>query len=354
MSKITTPKPKIGITIGDYNGIGPEIILKAFSDNRLFDFCIPVVYGSTKILAYHKKNISECSVSYQQAKPQVPFSQKALNVINCIDENVIINLGNSSQQAGSAALKAIDTALEDLKNGVIDALVTAPIDKSTITISSKSFTGHTEYIADFFNAADSLMLLSGDKLKVALVTQHLPLKEVAESITPKKIIAKLEMLHISLFKDFGIMNPKIAVLALNPHAGDNGLLGNEEKEIILPAINKAKENGILAFGPYSADGFFGTLGWQKFDAVLAMYHDQGLIPFKSICFDTGINFTAGLPIVRTSPDHGTAFDIAGKDLAQPESFIEAIFQATEILKNRTIYSEITANPLKRQSIESER
>lgn len=354
MSKLTHEKPKIGITIGDYNGIGPEIILKAFADTRLFDFCVPIVYGSTKILAYHKKYIKDCNTNYQQLKQGQAPSSKSLNVVNCIDENVIINIGNPSQQAGAAALTAIDHALADLKANQIDALVTAPIDKSSVALASKNFTGHTEYIAEYFNANDALMLLSGEQLRVALVTHHVAVKEVSENITVKKIQSKLEMLHHSLFQDFGLMHPKIAVLALNPHAGDNGLLGLEEKETILPAIQKAKEQGILAFGAYSADGFFGTNGWQKFDAVLAMYHDQGLIPFKSICFNFGINFTAGLPVVRTSPDHGTAFDIAGKDIANPESLMAAIFQACDIIKNRKIFSEITAQPLKRQVIDSER
>jgi 4-hydroxythreonine-4-phosphate dehydrogenase len=354
MSHTEKNKPKIGITIGDYNGVGVEVILKAFSDNRLFEYCTPVVYGSTKIIAYHKKALNIDTVNHQQLKPGNAPAAKLLNVINCINENVIINLGTASPQAGESALVALDAALKDLKDGTIDALVTAPLDKSLIKPKTGTFTGHTEYIANYFGVPETVMLLTCDFIKVGLVTNHIPVKEVATALTTKKILTKIEILNESLFKDFGIAKPKIAVLGLNPHAGDNGLLGSEEKEIIVPAIKKAQENGILAYGPYAADGLMGSGQYDKFDVVLAMYHDQGLVAFKSLCFGSGVNFTAGLPVVRTSPDHGTAFDIAGKDLALPDSFREAVFTAIDIVRNRKVYNEITANPLKKQKIESER
>jgi 4-hydroxythreonine-4-phosphate dehydrogenase len=348
-------KIKIGISIGDYNCVGPEVILKAFSDSRLFDFCIPIVYGSAKILSYYKKALDLESVQHQHLKEGQPPHAKVLNVVNCLDENTIINVGQSSPQSGEGALIALDAALKDLKDGIIDALVTAPLDKSNIKPKTgATFTGHTEYIANYFSVAETVMLLVCETMKVGLVTNHLPVKDVAASLTSKKIITKLEIMNLSLHKDFGIMKPKIAVLGLNPHAGDNGLLGSEEKEIILPAIRKAQEQGILAYGPYPADGLMGSGEFAKFDAVLAMYHDQGLVAFKSICFGNGVNFTAGLPVIRTSPDHGTAFDIAGKNIALPDSFREAVLTAVDVFRNRTEYNEYAANPLKKQRMEMEK
>jgi len=347
-------KIKIGISIGDCNGVGTEVILKAFSDSRLFDFCIPVVYGSAKILSYYKKALDLESLQHQQLKEGQPPHAKVLNVVNCLDENIIINVGQPSPQSGEGALIALDAALKDLKDGIIDALVTAPLDKSTIKPKTGTFTGHTEYIANYFGVAETLMFLVCDTIKVGLVTNHMPVKDVAAALTSKKIITKLEIMHLSLHKDFGIMKPKIAVLGLNPHAGDNGLLGSEEKEIILPAIRKAQEQGILAYGPYPADGLIGSGEFSKFDAVLAMYHDQGLVAFKSLCFGNGVNFTAGLPVIRTSPDHGTAFDIAGKNIALPDSFREAILAAVDIFRNRTAYNEYSANPLKTHRIAAEK
>lgn len=346
-------KPIIGITIGDYNGVGCEVILKSFSDSRMFDFCIPVLYGSAKIIAYHKKALQIDAVNYQQLKPGNVPAAKILNVINCVSEHVIINTGQPSVQSGEAALAALDTALKDLKEGKIDALVTGPLDKSYIKPRQGIFTGHTEYIAGYFNIAETLMLMVCDTIRIGLVTNHLPIKEVAASISAKKIIAKLEILNRSLHQDFGIMKPKIAVLGLNPHAGDSGTLGNEEKEIITPAIRKAQEQGILAYGPYPADGLMGSGAFSKFDAVLAMYHDQGLVAFKTLCFGNGVNVTAGLPVVRTSPDHGPAFDIAGKNIALPDSFRNALFTACDILKNRKIYQQYAANPLKKHQMEAE-
>lgn len=347
-------KLRLGITIGDYNGVGCEVILKAFEDQRLFDYCVPIVYGSTKIIAYHKKVLEIEDVSHQHLKSDGVPAPKILNVVNCIDENVIINIGQASPQAGEAALTALNTALKDLKDNKIDALVTAPLDKSLVKPKNEIFTGHTEYIGNYFGVSETVMLLCCENLKVGLVTNHVAVKDIATLLTAKKIITKLEIIHKSLFQDFNILKPKIAVLGLNPHAGDNGLLGNEEKEIIIPAIKKAQEQGILAFGPYAADGLMGSGQYSKFDAVLAMYHDQGLVAFKSICFGNGINYTAGLPIIRTSPDHGTAFDIAGKNIALADSFREAVFTAYDIFRNRKTYEKDTSNPLKKQAIESEK
>lgn len=350
---VSEKKPIIGITIGDYNGIGCEILLKAFSDSRMFDYCIPVVYGSTKIIAYHKKMLQLETANHQHLKPGAPPQPRLLNVVNCIDENVIINVGQPSRQSGEAAISALNAALKDLKEGIIDALVTGPLDKSVIKLPTGVFTGHTDYIAHYFGIADTVMLLVCDKLKVALVTHHIPLKEVPHHITTKKILTKLEILHQALYQDFGIMQAKIAVLGLNPHAGDKGLLGQEEKDIIAPAIRKAQESGIRAYGPYPADGLLGSGAFSQFDVLLAMYHDQGLVAFKSLCFGNGVNVTAGLPVVRTSPDHGTAFDIAGKNRADAGSFRQAVFTACDMLRNRDIYQESTAHPLKKQQLEAE-
>jgi 4-hydroxythreonine-4-phosphate dehydrogenase len=314
---------------------------------------VPIIYGSTKIISYYKKSLDLESVHHQQLKDGQQLSFKALNVINCLDENIIINAGQPSAQSGEAALTSLNAALNDLKDGNIDAIVTAPLDKSNIKPASGTFTGHTEYIANYFGINETVMLLVCDKIKVGLVTNHIPVKDVAGNLTSKKIITKLEIINQSLHKDFGKMKPKIAVLGLNPHAGDKGLLGTEEKEIIIPAIQKAQEQGILAYGPYPADGLIGSGEYSKFDAVLAMYHDQGLVAFKSLCFGSGVNFTAGLPVIRTSPDHGTAFDIAGKNIALPDSFREAIFTAHEIFRNRKNYADDISNPLTKNAVDSE-
>lgn len=341
-------KVKIGISGGDINSISHEIILKSFEDQRMYQFVTPIVYSSAKVMSYHKKALKLEHINHQAIKSDKKkfTKEKLINIEEVFDENIIVNLGQSSKQAGANALKAIDACLKDLKSGNIEAMVTAPIDKSSIEIKGKKFTGHTEYISDYFGVNDSLMLLVGKKLKIGLQTNHLPIEEVASNISSGKILKKLELLNKSLEQDFAIHKPKIAVFGLNPHAGDNGLLGKEEKEEIIPAIEKAKEAGILAFGPYPADGFMGAGSYEKFDAVLAMYHDQGLVAFKTLEFGQGVNYTAGLPFVRTSPDHGTAFDIAGKGEASAESMRSALFLARDIFLNRKEYQENTKNPLK--------
>ncbi len=345
---------KVGITIGDINGIGVEVILKAFNEPMLFDFCIPVLYGNANVVAYHKKNLpSVDKLNIHPIKDFNAINPKNLNIINCWEEEVIINLGQPSQKAGDCALLALDEALKDILAKKIDVLVTAPLNKSTVKPKGKEFTGHTGYLTQRCGLTDSLMMLVSERLRVGLVTEHISIKEVAEQANSKKILTKLEIMNGALKKDFGISGPKIAVLGLNPHAGDNGVIGKEEKEVIAPAIAKAQESGILAYGPYPSDGFFGSAHYKKFDGVLAMYHDQGLTPFKSISFDTGVNYTAGLPIIRTSPDHGTAYDIAGKDKANHESFQQAVMVAYDAFRNRTDYNEYAANPLHKREIEQD-
>lgn len=344
---------KVGITLGDFNGISAEVILKTFNEPMMYDFCIPVLYGSNKVLAYHRQHLDLDKMNYQVVKDADALHPKILNVINCWEEDVIFNLGQASSKAGDCALLALDEALKDILAKKIDVLVTAPLNKNTVKPKGKEFTGHTGYITQRCGLSDSLMLLVSERIRVALVTEHIAIRDVAEQANAKKIYTKLEILNNTLKKDFGISGPKIAVLGLNPHAGDGGLIGKEEKEVIAPTISKAQENGILAYGPYPADGLFGAGQYKKFDAVLAMYHDQGLIAFKSISFDTGVNFTGGLPIIRTSPDHGTAYDIAGKNLANHESFREAVFTAVDAFRKRKDFEEAAADPLKRRAVQQD-
>jgi len=339
---------RVGITIGDINGIGPEIIIKALSDNRLFSDFTPIIYGSTKVLNFYKKDLEEASFNYQSAKSIDEVTDLKVNVINVWKEDVAIEPGKLTKIAGDCAFKALEAATNDLASNKLDILVTAPISKEAIQLAGFQFPGHTEYLAHLSGEKEALMFMISEQIKVAVVTGHIPLKDVASTISSDKIYDKIVALNTSLIRDFKIVRPKIAVLGLNPHAGENGKIGTEEKEIILPAINKAKENKLLAFGPYPADGFFGSNQLVAFDAVLAMYHDQGLTVFKTLAFDKGVNYTAGLPIVRTSPDHGTAFDIAGKGIASEESIRQAIFDAIDIYNNRKFYKEITANPLQKQ------
>ncbi|NLO71204.1 MAG: 4-hydroxythreonine-4-phosphate dehydrogenase PdxA [Porphyromonadaceae bacterium] len=339
-------KLKIGITQGDINGIGYEVILKAFSDSRVLEIFTPIIYGSSKVAGYYKKALELPNVNFNIILNADQVHTKRINLINCTDEDVKIEVGRSTPEAGKAAFAALDRATYDLENGKIDALVTAPINKNNIQSDNFSFPGHTEYLEEKFGAeSSSLMMLVSDYLRVAVVTGHIPLKDVSSAITKDLIIKKLSILNDSLKKDFTLVRPRIAVLGLNPHAGDNGLIGSEEEEVIIPAINESFDNGILCFGPYAADGFFGSDKFMKFDGVLAMYHDQGLIPFKSMAMDNGVNFTAGLPIIRTSPDHGTAYDIAGKNQASELSLLQAIYLACDIHKNRAFHEEINANPL---------
>ncbi|MEQ8477713.1 4-hydroxythreonine-4-phosphate dehydrogenase PdxA [Fulvivirga sp.] len=327
-------KPKIGITIGDINGIGPEVIIKALNDNRILNYMTPVIYGSTKAISYYRKAFDLDDFNYTHYRDN-KFTNSKINIVNCWDEMIEINAGSVTPEVGTASFKALQKAVEHLKEGLIDAVVTAPINKNNIQSEDFKFAGHTEYFTENFNGKDSLMFLASEDLKVGVVTGHIPLKDVSQSITKELIIKKLKIMEESLRLDFGISKPRIAVLGLNPHAGEEGLLGSEDGNVIKPALDELKNKGKLIFGPYPADGFFGKGEYKKFDAVLAMYHDQGLIPFKTLAFNNGVNFTAGLSIIRTSPDHGTAYDIAGKNVANESSMREAIFMAYDIFKNRS-------------------
>lgn len=342
-------KPVIGFTCGDLNGIGIELILKSLSDNRFLDFCIPVVFASNKAINFYRKSIGDINFSFTSIKDFYKLNPRQVNIFNCWEEEVAINPGTLSDIGGQYAVKSLQAAASALKDGKIDALVTAPLHKKNVQSADFSYTGHTPFLKDFFGVNDVLMLLTAENLKIGLVTEHLPVKEIAANITKENIISKLLILNASLKKDFNIEKPKIAVLALNPHAGDEGLIGKEEEEIIRPAIKEAKHRNLLVVGPFSADAFFARGQYNKFDAVLAMYHDQGLIPFKSLAFGEGVNFTAGLPGIRTSPDHGTAFDIAGKNLADPSSFRAAIFSCVDIINNQKLYEENRKNPINRIS-----
>lgn len=338
-------KVKIGITHGDINGIGYEIILKTLADKRILDICTPVIYGSPKLLAYHRKAVKAKSFNYNQIKSGKDAEEKQTNIVNCIDDNIRIELGKATEESGKAAFQSLSKAVSDMKTGEIDALLTAPINKNTIHSEEFKFPGHTEFLQSEFQADDVLMLMTGEKLRIGTVTGHIPVKDIAETISTEKVLSKLRILNESLSKDFALHHAKIAVLGLNPHAGDKGLIGNEDQEIVIPAIEQARDENIMAIGPYPSDGFFGSRAFEKFDAVLAMYHDQGLIPFKIFEFETGINYTAGLSIIRTSPGHGTAFDIAGEGKASESSFRAALFTAVEAFKNRQHFNEISENPL---------
>lgn len=339
-------KLKIGISIGDTNGIGLEVILKTLQESKILDYCTPIVYGNTKVVSFHRKSIRISDFNFNVVNhPKNALARKA-NIINCWQEDIRIDFGQSTQTGGKYAFISLQKASDDLLAGHIDALVTAPINKDNIQRDDFKFPGHTEYLQHRSKSTDALMFLISDNLRVGVVTGHIPIADVAKSVNQEKIIKKLWLINESLKKDFWVDNPKIAVLALNPHAGDNGLLGEEDEQVIKPAIKKAFDGGIIALGPYPADGFFGKGGYKKFDAVLAMYHDQGLIPFKTLSFENGLNFTAGLNFVRTSPNHGVGYDIAGKNLANPASFREALFSSIRIVKNRNEYQTMLANQLK--------
>ncbi|MEA5080752.1 MAG: 4-hydroxythreonine-4-phosphate dehydrogenase PdxA [Dysgonamonadaceae bacterium] len=341
---------KVGITHGDMNGVGYELLLKTFDDNRIEELCIPVIYGSSTAASYYRKILNLQSPVFHTINNIDDYKNGQVNLINCIHDSIRIEPGYASNDSGKAAYAALDAACSDLKNGKIDVLVTLPINKDTIQSENFKFPGHTEFLQDTFAEKESdkaLMILATDKLRVALVTTHLPISAIPSMITKELIVEKLKALNYSLKRDFRIENPRIAVLGLNPHAGENGLLGSEEKEIIAPAVTEAQDTGILCAGPFAADGFFGSGRFKDFDAVLAMYHDQGLIPFKTLAMESGVNFTAGLPIVRTSPDHGTAYDIAGKGEASEQSFREAIYMAIDIYNNRTAFDEARSNPLRK-------
>lgn len=343
-------KPVIGISVGDINGIGPEVIIKTFSDNRILEYCTPVIFGSNKLLNFYRKAVPEAHFSYQIIKDFSKISPKQINIFNCWEEEITITPGQLTETGGKYAVRSLLAAAEALKAGHIQGIVTAPIHKKNVQSEEFSYTGHTPFLKAIGNAKDVLMLLYADNLRVALVTEHLPLKDVTGHITKEAILSKLHLLNNSLRRDFGIDKPKIAVLGLNPHAGDEGLIGDEEQKIILPAVKEAKHR-MNAFGPYSADAFFARRSYLQFDAVLAMYHDQGLIPFKTIAAGEGVNYTAGLQFVRTSPDHGTAYDIAGKNIADHTSFMTAVFECVDIIKRHGEYDERNKNPLRKITAE---
>lgn len=342
-------KPIIGITCGDINGIGIELIIKTFSDSRILDFCTPVIFGSGKLLNFYRKSVPDANLNWQNIRDMSRINPKQLNLFNCWEEDIVITPGQLNETGGKYAVKSLQAAVQALKQNEIQGLVTAPIHKKNVQSTEFNFTGHTPFLKQVFGVPDVVMLLFAGNFRVALLTEHIPVSEVAGHISKEVLLRKLTILNESLKKDFGIDKPRIAVLGLNPHAGDEGLIGKEEDSIIKPAVKEAKQNNMLVIGPYSADSFFARQFQERFDAVLAMYHDQGLVPFKSLAVDQGVNFTAGLPIVRTSPDHGTAFDIAGKGLANESSFRTAVFECIEIIRSRNEYFENRKNPLKKMT-----
>ncbi len=346
---------KVGISCGDPNGVGMEVVLKTFADSRLFDSITPVLYAHPEWVKQTKKGLRLEELMYFSVSNAKDAQAKKLNLVN-IDKETPLNIewGKADAQSGKWALKSLETAAQDLATGSIDVLVTAPINKDAVQINQSGFIGHTEYLAKMAGTDDVLMFLVADQLRVGVVTGHVPIKDVAGQITKEKIVKKVNMMHEALIKDFGVPNPRIAVLGLNPHAGDNGLLGTEEKEIIQPAVRELNEKGLSVFGPFGADGFFGAGTFHQFDAILAMYHDQGLTPFKTMAFQSGVNYTAGLPIVRTSPDHGVGYDIAGKNQADESSFRAAVFCAYDVYVQRKRFREYGMNPLQKQNIKESR
>ena len=344
-------KIRIGITQGDINGVGYEVILKTFADPVMLELCTPIIYGSPKVAAYHRKSL-DLPTNFSIVNSASEAAYNRLSVVNCTDDEVKVEFSKPDPEAGKAALGALEKAIEEFREGLIDVIVTAPINKHTIQSEGFSFPGHTEYIEERLgNGSKSLMILMKNDFRVALVTGHIPVRDIASSITKELIQEKLTIFHQSLKQDFGIGAPRIAVLALNPHAGDEELLGTEEQEIIIPAIQEMAAKGMLCYGPYPADGFMGSGNFTHFDGVLAMYHDQGLAPFKALAMDEGVNYTAGLSVVRTSPAHGTAYDIAGKGLACEDSFRQAVYVAIDVFRNRQRDKAAHANPLRKQYYE---
>lgn len=336
----------VGISQGDSNGIGYEVIIKALSDERILDQFTPVVYGSSKLFSFYRRTIPEVEQMQTNAISSASEAlDRRVNIVNCLPDNCYAEPGQATPESARAAILSLECAVRELKEGKIDVLVTGPINKKAMSTEGFGFPGHTEYIQEAFGVLDVAMFMVSHRLKLGVVTGHIPLKDVASRISEDKILGKLRLLNASLQRDFVIGHPKIAVLSLNPHSGDGGLLGTEEQEIIIPAIEKARSEGILAFGPFSPDGYFGLNHFENFDATLAMYHDQGLAPFKSLSFEDGVNFTAGLPIIRTSPDHGTAFEMSGKDRADSRSMRAAIFTAIDIYRNRLEWDRLQAHKL---------
>ena len=349
MSSMNENKPVIGVSVGDINGIGIELIIKVFSDSRILDICTPVIFGNNKVINFYRKSLPEINMNFTSIKETGRVNHKQLNLFNCWEEEVSIMPGIMNEVGGKYAVKSLIAAAQALKEGKIDGLVTAPIHKKNIQSPEFNFTGHTPYLKNLFGVADVAMFMIAENMRVALLTEHVPVKDIAPHITRENIISKLQLINNSLKRDFGITKPRIALLALNPHAGDEGLIGKEEEEIIKPAVKEAKQRDVFCFGPYSADAFFARGQHEKFDGVLAMYHDQGLIPFKSMAIGEGVNFTAGINGIRTSPDHGVAFDVAGKGIADEASFREAVYKCIDIINSRKEYDEQYSNPLKKMS-----
>lgn len=347
MSKILDDdfRIKVGITSGDFNGIGYEIIIKALSDQRMCELFTPIVYGTSKAASYHRKTLNISDFNFNIIRKAEQASPKKPNMVNLRDEEVKIDLGIATPESGEMSYQALEAAVEDLKRNHINVLVTAPINKYAIRQAGFEFPGHTEYLASRFEADDYLMLMVSGKIRIGIVTGHMPLRQVAEKLNKVLLMKKTRTMYDSLVRDFNINKPRIALLGLNPHAGENGMLGDEESTVIRPVVDELNREGMLVYGPFPADGFFGSANYSEFDGILALYHDQGMIPFKTLSFDKGVNFTAGLPIVRTSPAHGTAYDLVGKDLASPDSLREAMYLACDIYRNRVLYEELTSNPL---------
>jgi 4-hydroxythreonine-4-phosphate dehydrogenase len=344
-------KLKIGISIGDINGIGLEVILKTLDDERITQLCTPIIYGSSKIISYHKNIVNIKEFDIHNIREASQAKEGIVNVVNCWQDNVRITLGKATEDSGKYAYISLDKAVDDLNNKIIDALVTAPINKHAMQMAGFPYTGHTEFLSFKAGVPDNLMMLVNEDLRVALATNHIPVSEIAKKLNKDVILRKIGIMNQALRMDFGIVKPKIAVLALNPHAGDGGAIGKEEQQYIIPAIQEAKSKGIFAVGPYPADGFFGSGNYKHFDGILAMYHDQGLVAFKSLSFESGVNYSAGLPFIRTSPDHGTAYNITGQNRASADSFREALFLALDIVQNRNNHKNMYANPLNPINIE---
>ena len=345
---MSLPKLVVGITQGDSNGIGYEVIIKSLADERILDSFTPVIYGSSKLMGFYRKTLHNIGpMDINVINSAADAKQKKINLVNCLPDNIYAEPGQSTPDSAKAAIRSLEMAVKDLKEGQVDVLVTAPINKRAMNEEGFCNTGHTEYLQREFGADDVTMIMVSEQIKIGVVTGHIPLRDVPKSLTRDSILGKLRIMKDSLLRDFGVTDPKIAVLGLNPHCGDGGLLGDEEQNIILPAVQAAQAEGIQAFGPYSPDGFFGLGNYSRFDATLAMYHDQGLAPFKALAFSDGVNFTAGLPIVRTSPDHGTAYDMAGRDEADPRSMMSAIYTAIDIFRRRLQYDTLLEGKMKK-------
>lgn len=346
-------KPLIGISIGDINGINFELIIKTFQDERVLNYCTPIIYASSRVANYHSKALDYKNVDFNTIQSPKKANSEKLNLINAWQEEARVELGQIKEEAGKYAYQSLKACTDDLQQGLLDGMVTCPINKHTIQSQDFDFPGHTEFLEQKFGSEDTAMVMIHERIKIGVVTGHIPFNAIGEKLTQERIVRKIKTLNDALVKDFTISKPKIAVLGLNPHAGDQGLLGNEEEELITPAIEEAKSEGYLAFGPFPADGFFGSKHFLNFDGSLAQYHDQGLAPFKALTFGEGVNYTAGLPIVRTSPDHGPGYALAGKGEADENSFRQALFKAIEIIQNRRTHSEITANPLKNRMVKEQ-